>query len=543
VLPSFGEDAVIRLYRVRVAEPDIHDPASDARRLEAALAKDHGLFGVEIPLPVLAVLQKTLRQGGWHVTVAVNGRRIVAIYPEDCPSLYGVAFDVGASVIEAVLIDLATGQDVSTTSIVNPLVRFGADPITRIAYGMNTSNGVQEMCDALRQGLDQAISILIQDHAVSRTHLVDATFVASPVCHHLVLGLDPYELGAAPFTEAVSEALLCPAHELGLGMAPGALVYALPLAGHHVGSDTVASAFACGLAKCDRVTVMIDLGTTTEIAVASQGKVYAALSPAGGVFEGVGLEAGRHAVTGAIATLRIDPASGEPSFKVIGSDLWSDHKDFTASVEALDLGGLCRSGLIDALAELRLSGLMGRDGALNSARQGACQFLQEEYRSLTYLIRDKEPRLAVTQHDIRALQLAKASVQASIRILLQWLGVTAPERIILTCGSGPALDPLRAAVIGLFPDCDPADVIFIANAALDGVKRAICHRSIRHEIVDLARRMRVVETVLDPAFAMEQIGAMGFPHATRAYDKTGAAILIPDNEATERGRRAGRRTR
>ena len=388
----------------------------------------------------------------------MSGRRIVGIYPEDSPSLYGVAFDVGASVIEAVLIDLATGQDVSTTSFVNPLVRFGADPITRIAYGMNTSNGVQEMRDALRQGLEHAISIVIQDHCVSRSHVVDAAFVAAPVCHHLLLGLDPHELGAAPFTEAVSQALLCPAHELGLGMAPGALVYALPLAGHHVGSDTVASAFACGLAECDRATVMIDLGTTTEIAVATHGTVFAALSPSGGVLEGVGLEAGRHAVPGAIATLRIDPATGEPSFKVIGSDLWSDHKDFTTSVEALDLGGLCRSGLIDALAELRLSGLMGRDGALNSARHEACHWLREEYRSLTYLIRESEPRLAVTQHDIRALQLAKASVQASIRILLQRLGVAEPERIILTSGSGPALDPLRAAVIGLFPDCHPADV-------------------------------------------------------------------------------------
>jgi len=105
-----------------------------------------------------------------------------------------------------------------------------------------------------------------------------------------------------------------------------------------------------------------------------------------------------------------------------------------------------------------LSGLMGRDGALNSARHEACHWLREEYRSLTYLIRESEPRLAVTQHDIRALQLAKASVQASIRILLQRLGVAEPERIILTSGSGPALDPLRAAVIGLFPDCHPADV-------------------------------------------------------------------------------------
>jgi len=545
-----GQDRVIRCLTVKVAEPDIHDPASDARRLEKALADQHGIFGLEIPLSVLATLQRVLRKGDWSVTVVLNGRHIVMLEtPVEVDTIgfeiirAGVGVDLGISSIELALIDLKTGTTLSKTSLVNPLVRFGADPISRIAHGMKEPNAVAEMTQLLRTTLDTAMGTFANDIGINRTSIVDIAFVADPVTHHLFLGLDPSELGSAPYTPALSEALDVTADALGLHMAPGTRVHALPLLGGQVGSDSLAAAYFAGIGRDDTVTLLIDIGTTTEIVLGSKGRLLAAAPPAGTALEGVQIEAGRHAAPGAIEAFRIDAETFEPSYRVIGSPLWSNEAGFTASIETLDVGGFCRSGLIDALAELRLSGLMARDGAIDPDRASVTPRIREEYRSSTYLVQEYGPRIALTQHDIRSLQMAKAAVQAAARILLKRHGASQIDRVVLTGGTGAAIDPLRAAIIGLFPDCDLDQVSFIENAALEGTKAALMSRSARLEMARLACETRVIETVLDPDFQMEQIGAMGLPHSRLGYPLLGARVDLPDNEAVTRGRRTERRGR
>ena len=544
------QDRVIRCLTVKVAEPDIHDPASDARRLEKALADQHGIFGTEIPLGVLATLQRVLRRGDWSVSVVINGRHIVAL---EVPfgahksavkvDKTGLVLDIGVSWVEIQLVDLETGATIVKTSLVNPLVRFGVDPISRIAHGMTTPSSLAEMTSLLRATLDGAVGSLAMDAVIDRCSIVDIVFVADPVTHHLLLGLDPSELGSAPYTQAISEPLDVLADALGLHVAKGALVHALPLLGGQVGSDNMAAAYWAGVGQDERVTLLIDIGTTTEIVLGSKGKVLAAAPPAGAALQGVQIEAGRHAVPGAIDAIRIDPQTFEPRFRVIGSPYWSDEPDFAASVETLDLGGFCRSGLMDALAELRLSGLMGRDGALDPEKGAVTPRIREEYRSSTYLVREDSLRIALTQHDIRSLQMAKAAVQAAARILLKRHGGLAIDRVVITGGSGAAIDPLRAAIVGLFPDCDLDQVSFIENAALEGAKAALMSRSTRLEMTRLARQTRVIETVLDADFQIEQIGAMGLPHSRLGYPLLGARVDLPDNEPVTRGRRTERRGR
>lgn len=538
-----GEDRVIRLCPVTVAEPDIHDPSSDARRLVSALQTATGFSGVSVDLGVLKILQKTLRQGQWHVTAALNGARVVALYAGEKADIYGVAFDIGAGMIEAVLCNLADGNDVARTRMNNPLVRFGADPVNRIASGMNKPADLPVMRDALRHALDHLCGELASHAKIDRKEIADTVFVADPVCHHLLIDLDPIELGAAPFTETISEPLEFKASEIGITIAPDAYVYALPLIAHHVGSDLSAAAFHCAMAEKNEPTLLIDIGTTTEILLSANGKILAASPPAGATLEGTGIEAGRHIVDGAIDRFRIDATTFEPRFHVIGVEAWSDDAAFATQSDAVQLGGLCRAGLIDALAELRLSGLLGRDGALKSEMASSTKRLREEYRSYTYMIREFGPRIAMTQHDIRALQMAKAAVQAAALILMKQSGVTDLARVILTSGTGPAIDPLRAGVIGLFPDCEAAQLSFVENAAFEGAKAALINRSARVAIADLSKRIKVVETVLDPDFAFAQIGATGLPHARLAFPKIGAALNIPDNEDRAAERRGGRRAR
>ena len=537
------EERIVRLCAVTVAEPDIHDPSSDARRLVSAIETATGLNGVFVDLGVLKILQKTLRQGQWRVTAALNGNRVVGLYAGDVSEIYGVAFDIGAGMIEAALCNLVDGTDAARSRMINPLVRFGADPINRIASGMNKPADIPVMRDTLRGALNMLCGELAGLAKITRHEIADIVFVVDPVCHHLLIDLDPVELGTAPFTETISEPLEFKASEIDIAIAPDAFVYALPLIAHHVGSDLSAAAYHCAMTEADTPTLLIDIGTTTEILLSANGKILAASPPAGAVLEGTGIEAGRHIVEGAIDRLEIDLQTYEPRFHVIGVEAWSDDSGFAEKSDAVQLGGLCRSGLIDALAELRLSGLLGRDGALKAEMASSTKRLREEYRSYSYLIREFEPRIAVTQHDIRALQMAKAAVQAAARILMKQLGVAELSRVVLTSGTGPEIDPLRAGVIGLFPDCDANQLSFVENAAFEGAKAALKSRAARNGIAALAKRIRVVETVLDPDFAMEQIGATGLPHARLGFPKIGSAIAIPDNEDRAAERRGGRRAR
>lgn len=555
--PANQGDAVVRHCIVKVKEPDIHDPSSDARRLNSALAEQYGIFGTEIGLGVLKILQRALRRGNWTVEVGLIGSIIVSIHDGFEIDKTGVrvnrtdfsirsahlALNVGDTTLEVSLADGETGQFIARSSVINPLVRFGADPISRIAYGMSGADRLDEMTDLLRDAVNGLVSRLADQAGIDHQSIINGVFIADPVTHHIVLGLDPVELGAAPFANAISEPLDIPAFEIGCRMAPGALLHALPLVGGHLGSNAVAAAYQVGMGRDEQVTLLISIGTTTEIILGSKGKLFAAAPPAGSVLDGGQIEAGRHSVPGAIDAIRIDPISYEPRFRVIGSSLWSDEPGFDEAVETLNLGGFCRSGLIDVLAELRLSGLMERDGTLDITKAEQTARIREEYRSATYLVRDAIPRIAITQHDIRALQLGKSAIQAAVRILLKRHGGISIDRVVLTGAAGSDIDPLRAAVIGLFPDCALDNVQYVPQAAMRGAEAALNSHSARNAMADLARNMVVVETVLDPDFQNEQIGAMGLPHRTRGYPLLGTQIELIDNDEAVLGRRGMRRSR
>jgi uncharacterized 2Fe-2S/4Fe-4S cluster protein (DUF4445 family) len=455
----------------------------------------------------------------------------------------GLVIELMINVIIIRLVQLSEPHIIAQKSIINPLIRFGPDPISRIAFGLSKSGDFMEMTFLVRSTIHAAVLALVADAGLSPSDLVDAVIMGEPMMHHVMLGLDPSALGQAPYTPCVSDALDLEARELGFSFAPGALVHCLPLIGGHVGSDTLAAAFYAGLDDANRTSLLIDLGTTIKIVLVSKGRMVVAAPPAGSVLDGVLLEAGRHVVPGAIETIRIDPQTFEPRFKVIGSPYWSDEAEFARSIETMDLGGFCSAGLVDALAELRLAGLMGRDGSLDPAKAEATPRIREEYRSATYLVRESEPRIALTQHDIRALQMAKGAVQASARILMKRLDVTALDRVVLTSSSNVTIDPLRAAIIGLFPDCDPEAVEFLPNAAIEGASAALSSLSVREAMADRARKAEMIETVLDPDFQSQHIACTGFPHRSEAFPKLARCVGLEDPSALARGRREGRRLR
>jgi uncharacterized 2Fe-2S/4Fe-4S cluster protein (DUF4445 family) len=534
-------DPVVRLCYVEVAEPDMHEPASDFRRLQQALAEQWGLAETNADLAALATLQKALRAGQWKVTAAVRkSHDIVAIMPGFAERAYGVAIDVGSTTIAAHLTDLMSGEVVAAVGVMNPQIRFGEDLMSRVSYVMMNPGGDEELTRVVREAMDGLIGEAAREAGVARGEILEATIVGNPIMHHLVLGLDPTELGGAPFALTIDGACETRARELGLEIAPGAFVYTLPCIAGHVGADAAGVVLAEGPYLKDELTLLVDVGTNAEIVFGNRARLYACSSPTGPAFEGAQISCGQRAAPGAIERVRIDRATLEPRFKVIGCDLWSDEEGFTAAA-ATGVTGVCGSGIIEAIAEMFLSGIVSEDGVIDGALSARTMRIEPAGRTFAYVLNEGPPRLLIYQTDVRAIQLAKAALYAGAKLLIERAGAR-PERVTLAGAFGSHIDPVYAMTLGLIPDCDLARVASAGNAAGTGARIALLNLAARAEIGRVVREIEKIETAIEPAFQRHFVAAMAFPNKEDAFPKLAQRIELPARKepASEGGRRRRR---
>ena len=536
-------DPVVRLYYVEVALPDMHDPSSDFRRLAEALAAQWRIADVRADLAVLAGLQKTLRAGQWQVTVALrDGADIVAVWPGLVDRAYGVAVDIGSTTIAAHLSDLVSGETLASAGVMNPQIRFGEDLMSRVSYVMLHPGGDREMTAVVRAAVDGLIGTAAAEASVARDRIVEMTAVGNPIMHHLFLGLDPTELGGAPFALTLDGARDTPARDLGLGLAPGAKVHTLPLIAGHVGADCAAMVLAEAPYEQDAVTLLVDIGTNAEIVLGNRTRLLACSSPTGPAFEGAQISSGQRAAPGAIERIRIDPVTLEPRYKVIGSDLWSDEPGFAAAVAATGVTGICGSGIIEVMAELFLARLVTHDGVIDGALAQRTPRLVAEGRTFSYLVRDGEPRIMVTQADVRAVQLAKAALYAGVKLLTDRYGDAPIERIVLAGAFGSHIDVKYAMILGLIPDCRLDHVRSAGNAAGAGARIALLNAASRREITAVVRTIEKIETALEPRFQEHFVAAMALPHKTDAFPNLGKTVTLPERREAPTTRRRRRLT-
>ncbi|HSV00887.1 MAG TPA: ASKHA domain-containing protein, partial [Roseiarcus sp.] len=534
-------DPVVRLYYVEVAEPDMHEPSGDLRRLQQALREQWGLGGAQADLATLAHLQKTLRAGAWKVTVALRkGRDIVAVMPGFAERSFGVAIDVGSTTIAAHLTDLMSGEVVAACGAMNPQIRFGEDLMSRVSYVMMNPGGDRELTRVVREAMDSLIGEAAREAGVERGEILEIALVGNPIMHHLVLGLDPTELGGAPFALTLDAACEARARELGLDVAPGAFVYALPCIAGHVGADAAGVVLAEGPHLKDELTLLVDVGTNAEIVFGNRERLFACSSPTGPAFEGAQISCGQRAAPGAIERVRIDRATLEPKFKVIGCDLWSDGPGFAEATALLGVTGVCGSGIIEAIAEMFLSGVVSEDGVIDGALAARTSRIEQVGRTFAYVLREGTPRLLIYQTDVRAIQLAKAALYAGAKLLIERAGAE-PQRVTLAGAFGSHIDPLYAMALGLIPDCDLAKVASAGNAAGTGARIALLNLAARGEIESVVRRIDKIETAIEPDFQRHFVAAMAFPNKEDAFPNLAQRIALPARK--EPGAEGGRRRR
>ncbi|MBV8426678.1 MAG: DUF4445 domain-containing protein [Hyphomicrobiales bacterium] len=537
-------DPVSRLYYLEVEKPDMTDPSSDFRRLAKALAKQWGLPEVRAELSVLRGLQKTLRAADFAVTACVrHGRDIVAIYPGLKERVFGLAFDIGSTTVAAHLCDLGSGDVLASSGRMNPQIRLGEDLMSRVSHIMMHPGGDLELTKAVHEALGGLANETAQQAGIAPSDIVEVTLAGNPIMHHLALGLDPTELGVAPFALTIDAGFDVPAREIGLDIAPGAFAYALPCIGGHVGADAAAVVLCEAPYLSDEVRLIVDVGTNAEIVLGNRSRLLACSSPTGPAFEGAQISCGQRAAPGAIERLRIDKATLEPRFKVIGCDLWSDEEGFAEAVAGTGVTGICGSGIIEAVAEMMIAGVLRPDGIIDGAMAERTARIEAEGRTFAYVIAKGEPRIAITQADIRAIQLAKAALYAGVKLLMERYGVTKVDRITLAGAFGSHVDALYAMALGLIPDCVLENVSSAGNAAGTGARIALLNAASRREIGEVVRRIEKVETAIEPAFQAHFVEAMAIPHASDTFphleEKLG--IRLQRQVVSEPRRRGGRR--
>jgi len=390
--------------------------------------------------------------------------------------LHGLAIDVGTTTVAVRLHDLESGRLIATQSFENPQRFGGSNVMARIHYD-GTRRG-----RLLQRTLLGYLSHSIEALPVDPSTIHEVIVVGNPSMRDLLFGLDVQGLGALPYRSSTETALLAGevtttsvnarARKLRLPIAPMARVHGLPLVGNHVGADAAACLLATGLAEGEAICALLDIGTNTEVFLGNRHRLLAASAPAGPAFEGGGVGCGMPALDGAIERVHLRQ-DGSLDLRVIGD------------VAPL---GICGSGLVDLLAELRRAGEMNGLGRL--AEPGS---------SVTV---HAEQGLALTEPDVNELAQAKGANAAGMRVLadVYGIGFDRIERLYLAGGFARHIDVEAACRIGLIPDLPRDRIVKVGNAALEGASIALLSRRRRADLEAIVRRAELVRLEAHPSF-------------------------------------------
>jgi len=521
-------DPVVRLYYVEVQEPNMHDPTGDLTRLKMALEFEWGLTDLQCDLGLLQGIQSALAQGEWKVTVAVHDEeRIICVWSGFRDRAFGAAIDVGSTTIAIHLCDLATGEVTASGGAMNPQIRFGEDLMSRVSYVMMHPGGDVEMTRAVRGAINQLLREVTAQAEATPDDVLDLTFVANPVMHHLLLGIDPTQLGGAPFALATDEAVAVWANEIDMEVNRNARTYVLPCIAGHVGADAAGVILSERPYLNDAMTLLVDVGTNAEIVLGNRDRMLACSSPTGPAFEGAQISGGQRAAPGAIERVRIDPLTLEPRFTIIGSELWSDEDGFHQAIGSTGVTGICGSGIIEVVATMFLAGIVRSDGTIDGALGERSSRIIPDGRTFSYLLYDGDIRICITQNDVRQIQLAKAALYAGVKLLMDYMQVDKVERIGLAGAFGSHIDPKYAMILGLIPDCPLGQVASIGNAAGNGARIALLDRNARQDIEQTVRRVQKIETAVEPRFQEHFVQAMAIPHRSDPYPELARVVDLP----------------
>ena len=544
-------DPTFSLFYIAVTPSELGDDVTASQVIRDAIAEQHNIARPTISNTALAQVNRAIDKGDGGATIAIKrsevdgvAGNIVAAWPGFVETMFGIAIDIGSTTVAGHLIDLTTGEVMSSSGVMNPQIRFGEDLMSRVSYVMMNKGGEKELTTVIRNAINELVHELADKADITPDKILEVVMVGNPIMHHILLGIDPTPLGAAPFVLATSEATFGAAEELDIHL-PNASFYVGPCIAGHVGADTAAAILSEGPHRGSSMQLLIDVGTNAEIVLGDTSRQFAASSPTGPAFEGAQLSCGQRATAGAIEKVRIDPVTFEPRFRASGIDMWSDEPGFSEAVQDTPVTGVCGSGIIEVIAEMYLAGIISQDGVVQGSLVEKTPRVVVDDRTFSYLLYENgDTKLFITQNDIRAIQLAKAALRAGIDLLVEHAGSPEVHDIRLAGAFGAHIDPTYAMVLGLVPDCPLPGVRSVGNSAGTGAAKALLSRAQRREMEHTVTHVTKIETATEPRFQDLFVAAMAFPHAYAPMPNLSTLVTLPPRtEGSGDGAGGGQRRR
>ena len=540
---------IIKVLYIEVKLPSMEEPLGDSERIISALKEQWKLEKVYLKFNLLGQIQKLLRESDWKISCVLKfdykseSYEIIDVYSGLFEGkILGLAIDIGSTTVAAHLCDLLSGEVLGSEGIMNPQIKFGEDLMSRVSYAMLNTDGASEMTDAIRVGINSLIATMLGNLKIDRREIYEVVFVANPVMHHLLLGINPIELGQAPFALSNSSAVTIESKEIGIKINKNGTVYFLPCIAGHVGADAAAVILSETPYHADELCLIVDVGTNAEIVLGSKNGILACSSPTGPAFEGAQISCGQRAAPGAIERVKIDQDTKKPFFKIIGNENWLSDESLNDQIEVT---GICGSGIIEAIAEMRLSGIVDETGLIGSAEQTGSDRCIRDGRTNSYiLVSGRDRSIKISNSDIRAIQLAKAALYAGAKLLMDKYKVSNVDRIILAGAFGTHISPKHAMILGMIPDCPLHKVTSSGNSAGSGARIALLNYEMRKEIETQVREIEKVETAIEPKFQDFFVAASNIPNGVDKFPKLRSKIELPDNTFNVRldgGRKRSRR--
>jgi uncharacterized 2Fe-2S/4Fe-4S cluster protein (DUF4445 family) len=487
----------VRGFDLTLEPASLGDLRADAARLKDALSQRHGVRVGRFDSSVLRRAPALLRAGDWRARIAVKEGEVVAVLAAEAP-LLGLAVDMGTTKLAAYLVDLESGETLASAGAMNPQIAYGEDVMARIAYAMEATERARELQSVLVEGLNALAGSLCARAGCDRAAVVEAVLVGNTCLHHLALGLPVSSLGLAPYVPVLSDAYDLKARDLGLDLAPGADVHFFPNIAGFVGADHVAMVLATDIHQAGRTIVGLDIGTNTEIVLATGDRLLSCSCASGPAFEGAHIRDGMRAAPGAIERVR----------------LTGDQVAYQ-TVDGAPPAGICGSGILDGVAEMLRAGVLRASGALVA---GSHPRVRGSGRPAEFLLvpageRGAPRDVAITRKDVNEIQLAKAAIRAGIEVLLEEaeLEVTQVERVVVAGAFGTYLDVGSAVAIGMFPPLPLERFAQVGNAAGMGAKMALLSRRCREVAAEIARRVAYVELTTHRRFVDFYTDALQLP--------------------------------
>lgn len=488
---SFGDslhtlhiDPPVRLARVSPPPPTIDDNRSDLSRVLDSLHEGFSLDARCDDPHVVGSLTSTLHSSEWRADVFIRGARIIGARPPSDDRPLGIAVDIGTSKLALYLMDIECGQVLETQAIPNPQSSFGEDVITRVQRVRDSAEDALAMRHVLLDTLNAAISEMTSRRSLSPTDVCESVVVCNTVMHHIFLGLPAGQLGSSPFAPATSLAIDSHVADIGLEVMPSSCGYMPPLIAGFVGSDHLAALAATGLEREERPSLLIDIGTNTEVSLAANGVVTCCSCASGPAFEGGCLEFGMRAGEGAIDSVSAGNA-GAVTVSAIGGS---------------QLRGICGSGVLDAIVEMLRRGALDEGGRIIEGAPGVVSFKDER---VFRLAETSDGWITISQADVREIQKAKGAIRAGIEMLLDAACISYEElsKVILAGSFGTCIDPVSATSVALLPPVDPGIIVQAGNVAGLGACMLLCSNEERRKSESLARRVRHLELARQPDFS------------------------------------------